>query len=212
MMIFLLLCALLIIGAIVLCSLAWRYWSRQRSLPCPVWMRWLLDPRFSEKPSRRTRKTIELLDITPGMDVLDAGCGPGRLSLPIARMLGDTGRVTAMDIQEGMLAIVRRRAEEEGILTISLLQGGIGEGKLDHNRYDRVLLITVLGEIPDRDSALQEIYAALRPGGMLLIEETIRDPHFQRAGTVRELSVKAGFIERMFDGTRFNYTMLFQKN
>lgn len=171
----------ILILVIIILTIGWRYASQQRSLPCPVWMKWMLDPPFAWM-SGRTRKTIEYLDVTPGMQVLDAGCGPGRVSIPVAKIVSPTGSLTAMDIQEGMLAEVKKRAEKEGISNIRYLQGGIGEGKLGEEQYDRIVMVTVLGEIPDREGAMKEIYGALKPGGILLIEETIRDPHFQKIG------------------------------
>ena len=171
----------------------------------------MLDPPFLKGMSARTRKTIEYLDITPGMDILDAGCGPGRLSIPLAKVTGTSGTVTAMDIQDGMLAEVRKRAERESLTNIRYLLGGIGEGKLDKEQYDRIVMITVLGEIPDRVRAMEEIYRALKPGGMLLIEETIRDPHFQRVQTVRDLFSTFGFVEGGWFGSRFTYTILLKK-
>ncbi len=71
--------------------------------------------------------------------------------------------------------------------------------------------MTVLGEIPDRESALSEIFAALKPGGILSVTEVIFDPHFQRRGTVAELAKAAGFRERAMFGNRFAYTLHFEK-
>jgi len=207
----LLLLFVLFIVLIIFLSLAWRMASTQSSLPCPVWMKWLLDPPSFHKISGRTRKTIEYLDIKPGMEILDAGCGPGRLTIPLAERTGPNGTVTALDIQEGMLAEVRRRAEKESLTNIRYLQGGIGDGKLPKEAYDRIVMITVIGEIPDRDRAMQEIYQALKPGGILLIEETIRDPHFQRTQTIRTMASELGLIERGLFGSRFTYTILFEK-
>jgi len=195
---------------IVILSLGWRFASQRRSLPCPVWMKWMLDPPFSWM-SGRTKKTLKHLNLSSGMQVLDAGCGPGRLSIPMAKLIGPFGTVTAMDIQEGMLEEVKKRADKDGDGNILYLQGGIGEGKLEPERYDRIVMITVLGEIPDRKRAMKEIYGALKSGGLLLIEETIRDPHFQRVKAVRELANETGFVEKVWDGSRFNYTILFEK-
>lgn len=206
-----LLLVIILVLMILLISLAWRFCSEQRSLPCPVWMRWLLDPPFPGGPAPRTRRTISLLDLQPGMEILDAGCGPGRLTVPAAEQVGPAGHVTAMDMQEGMLDLVRSRAAKKGLENISLLRGGIGEGRIPENRFDRVILVTVLGEIPDRDQVADEIFRALKPGGILLIEETIRDPHFQTRATVRELAGRHGFVELGLYPTIFSYTILLRR-
>ena len=73
------------------------------------------------------------------------------------------------------------------------------------------MLITVLGEIPDRDAALNEIFAALKPGGILLVKESLRDPHFQTRSTVTRLAEAAGFIEEEFFGNWFSYTITLEK-
>jgi ubiquinone/menaquinone biosynthesis C-methylase UbiE len=175
-------------------------------------MKWLLDPPGFKRMSGRTRKTIELLDIAPGMNVLDAGCGPGRLSIPIAKIIGpDNGIVTAMDIQEGMLDDVRMRAKKENISNINYIHGGIGEKQLPFNHYDRAVMITVIGEIPGREMAMKDIFNAMKPGGILLVEETIRDPHFQTRSAVLKLTGDHGFIEKGFFGNRFSYTLLLEK-
>jgi ubiquinone/menaquinone biosynthesis C-methylase UbiE len=59
--------------------------------------------------------------------------------------------------------------------------------------FDRAFLVTVLGEIPDRQAALGEIHRALKPGGVLSVTEVLPDPHYQLAGTVRRLAEAVGF-------------------
>jgi len=202
---------IVIIALFFIIALAWRFGSHRYTLPCPVWMKWLLDPTFLGGMSRRTRKTIQHLDLTSGMNVLDAGCGPGRLTIPIATIVGPSGNVTAIDIQEGMLQEVQKRANKENLTNISFVRVGIGEGTLESNYYDRAVLITVLGEIPDQKAALQDIFEALKPGGILLVEETIRDPHFQTRNTVNRLAGTCGFIEKDFFGNRFSYILTLKK-
>ncbi len=201
----------ILIVLVIIIAFAWRFASRRYTLPCPVWMKWLLDPPSSGGVSARTQKTIGLLDARPGMSVLDAGCGPGRLTIPLAQRVGPDGEVTAMDLQDGMLREVQDRARLANLSNIRFLRAGIGEGKLEHDRFDRVVLITVLGEIPDREAALREIFGALRPGGILLVEETIRDPHYQTRSTVTRLAGAAGFIEKEFSGNCFSYILTWEK-
>ena len=202
---------IILIALGIIITIIWRFASRRHVIPCPVWMSGLLDTPFSRGISARTQKTIQRLDLIPGMKVLDAGCGPGRLTLPVAEKVGPHGEVTAIDIQEGMLSQAQERARKAGLTNVRFVRAGLGEGKLERNHFDRAVLVTVLGEIPDREAVLQEIFEALKPGSILLIEETIRDPHFQTRSTVMKLAGAAGFIEREFFGNFFSYTLCLEK-
>jgi ubiquinone/menaquinone biosynthesis C-methylase UbiE len=200
-----------IIALFILVALVWRLASRRHTLPCPVWLRWLVE---LDNPFTRTNRAMVIishLGLKPGMSVVDVGCGPGRLSIPVASQVGQEGRVVALDIQAGMLERARHKAQAAKLGNIEFVHAGVGEGKLGHNRFDRALLVTVLGEIPDRAAALQEIYAALKPGGILSITEIIFDPHFQRRSTVMQLATEARFRQQAFFGNRIAYTLNLEK-
>jgi ubiquinone/menaquinone biosynthesis C-methylase UbiE len=192
-------------------TLTWRMASRRHSLPCPVWLRWMVELDNPFTKTNRAAEIIRHLDLQQGMVVLDAGCGPGRLTIPVARSVGEQGEVVAMDIQAGMLDRVRVKATASEISNIQFLEAGVGEGRLQQFAFDRALLVTVLGEIPNREAALQEIFNGLKPGGILSITEIIFDPHFQRRAKVRQLTDAAGFREKHFFGNRIAYTLLVEK-
>jgi ubiquinone/menaquinone biosynthesis C-methylase UbiE len=192
--------------------LTWRLASRRHSLPCPAWLGWMVEIDNPFTKTNRAADIISHLDLHPGMAVLDAGCGPGRLTIPLAHKLAGQGHVVALDVQEAMLDRVREKASALGLdTTIRFLRAALGEGKLEHNTFDRALLVTVLGEIPDRKAALQELFDALKPGGLLSVTEVIFDPHFQRRSTVCRAAIEAGFREKAFHGARFAYTIHFEK-
>jgi ubiquinone/menaquinone biosynthesis C-methylase UbiE len=188
----------------ILAVFGWRFASR---LPCPVWSRWLveLDNPFTE--ANRSDVIIEHLDLQPGMTVLDIGCGPGRLTIPVAQQVGPQGAVVAIDLQAGMLRRTQERAQAANLSNIRFVVAGVGDGRLEAGLADRALLVTVLGEIPDREAALREVFAALKLGGMLSVTETIFDPHFQRRETVLRLADAVGFREKAFFGNRMAYTL-----
>jgi ubiquinone/menaquinone biosynthesis C-methylase UbiE len=159
----------------------------------------------------RARVIVGLLELVPGMKALDAGCGPGRLTLPLAEALGPQGEVLALDIQEGMLARVREKVGAAGLDNVQFVRAGLGEGKLPRAYFDRAVLVTVLGEIPDQLAALNEVYEALKPGGILSVTEVIFDPHFQRRESVLRVAQSAGFREKNFFGRSLAYTLHLEK-
>ena len=189
----------------------WRVVSHRQSLPCPSWLGWMveMDNPFTE--TNRAAVIIGLLKPQPGMKVLDAGCGPGRLAIPCARALGPQGELTALDLQEGMLARVKEKSSAAGLTNLRFVQAALGQGKLEKDYYDQALLVTVLGEIPDQGAAMQEIYTALKPGGTLSVTEVIFDPHFQSRETVVRVAGTAGFREKGFFGKRLAYTLHLEK-
>ncbi|PKO19639.1 methyltransferase type 11 [candidate division BRC1 bacterium HGW-BRC1-1] len=191
--------------------LTWRFASRRQSLPCPVWLRWMVELDNPFTKTNRAEVIVGLLDLQPGMMVLDVGCGPGRLAVPLGKAVAPTGEVVAMDIQPGMLARARAKAQAAGVDNIRFMEAGAGEGKAGYGQFDRVLMVTVLGEIPDREGALAEVYNALKPGGLLSVTEVIFDPHFQRRSTLTAMAEHSGLRSKAFYGHALAYTQHFEK-
>jgi ubiquinone/menaquinone biosynthesis C-methylase UbiE len=195
----------------LLVAIIWRFASNRQSIPCPVWLRWLveLDNPFTE--SNRANVIVGYLDPKPGMQLLDFGCGPGRLTIPLAEKIGPQGEVMAVDIQPGMLSRAQEKAREAKLNNIRFVQAAAGDGKLGRNQFDQAVLVTVLGEIPGRAAALKEIFEALKPGGVLSVTEVIFDPHFQSREAVIQLANAAGFREKGFFGKKLAYTLHLEK-
>jgi ubiquinone/menaquinone biosynthesis C-methylase UbiE len=197
-------------GAALGAALAWRLIANRRSLPCPSWLSWLLENPLVDTLAGGAG-LLDRAGISPGMRVLDAGCGPGRLTLPAARRVGLKGEVVGLDIQPAMIRRLVRRAEEQNVHNIVPLLGALGTGGLAPNSFDRALLVTVLGEIPNRESALNEIYQALKPGGILSVTEILPDPHYQTQAAVRSLASRAGFRPVEVFGSTLIYTINLEK-
>jgi len=186
----------------------WRLASKRRSLPCPAWLGWMVDNRFARA---RTRRTLAQLELSPGMHVLDGGCGPGRLTVPIAQAVGPEGTVFAIDIQPAMLSRAQAKARDASVSNVTFLLGSLGAGQLPHAAFDRACLVTVLGEIPDKNVALKEIYTSLKPGGFLLVTEVVGDPHYQSLGKVKELAQEAGLQPATHYGNWMAYSIRLDK-
>ncbi len=197
---------LLLLVGIVSIGLSVRWISRRRFVPCPWWLDWLLENPYMETVAS-SKVLVERAGLTPGMAVLDAGCGPGRLTIPAGRRVSPDGEVVAVDFQAEQLQRAQARAAAANVTNVRFVQAGLGEGKLTEAAFDRALLCTVLGEILDREAALVEIFRALKPGGVLSVTEVLPDPHFQGMDTLRALARGAGFAESTVIGHRLAYTM-----
>ena len=201
---YLLLVPLVFVAAIAALWTASRLISRTHPRPCPTSLIWLLDNPFT---TRYHAFILSRLDLAPDLSVLDAGCGPALLTISIARAVGPQGSVVALDVQEGMIQRARAAAAQAGMSNITFLVAGLGQGRLPTASFDRALLVTVLGEIPDRPAALREIYSSLKPGAFLSITEVLPDPDYQPRPKVKSLALQAGFHIRSEFGNWFMFTL-----
>jgi ubiquinone/menaquinone biosynthesis C-methylase UbiE len=145
--------------------------------------RWLQNPRKILGPYVRE-----------GMKVLDIGCGPGFFSIELAQMVGKSGRVIALDLQEGMLRKLRdkiRGTELEECITLHKCEkNSFGLSEL----VDFALAFYVVHEIPDRKRFLNDIRSVLKPSGqVLIVEPPLHASKKDFEGTIRKAQ-DIGFI------------------
>jgi len=139
---------------------------------CPWWLGYLL-----ASPIRRWVENPEEI-LTPhirgGMTVLEPGSGMGFFTIPIARMVGPSGRVVALDIQSRMLEGLRRRAVKAGVdarIETRLVQPeSLGVDDL-RGKVDVVLAFAVVHEMPSADMFFRQVAATLKPDGRVLFAE-----------------------------------------
>lgn len=109
--------------------------------------------------------------IKQGQTVLDVGCGPGTFSLAMAKMVGESGRVIAVDIQEEMLQILRKKAAQQGLESRIFTHKSDSRGIGVFEMVDFALAFYMVHEVPIAEALLKEIASLLKPGGKLLIVE-----------------------------------------
>ena len=110
---------------------------------------------------------LEALDLQPGCRVLDYGCGPGAVALGMAGLVGDSGRVTGVDLNARFVADANRRAEGVPQVSYELVENG--RIPLADDAVDRLLCKNVLEYVPDVRAALAEFRRVLEPGGHVLL-------------------------------------------
>ena len=118
------------------------------------------------------RFTINKSQLRPGHKALDLAGGSGDLTASIAPVVGETGHVTLSDINADMLRVGRDRLLNEGIYKqISVVQANAESLPFPSNHFDRVFISFGLRNVTHKQTALQEMYRVLAPGGQLLVLE-----------------------------------------
>jgi ubiquinone/menaquinone biosynthesis C-methylase UbiE len=175
------------------------WWAASFTINTPL-RRWFHDPRKIVGPY-----------VKPGMTAIDIGCGVGWFSVPMAEMVGERGKVVAVDLQQQMLDMLRRRAEKAGVAD------RIERHRCQQNRLgigveaDFVLIFAMLHEVPDQARLLGEVRACLKAGGKLLLAEPpIHVTRRQFAGEVA-VAERTGF--RIVDRPklRWSHAVLLEK-
>ncbi len=161
---------------------------------CPWWLAYTFDNplrRMVHPPDRILGPYVR-----EGMTALDIGAGFGHFSIGMARLVGESGRVLAADVQEKMLEKMMSRARKAGVaerITPLLCRPGALGLQAD---VDFVLACNVLHEMPDLPGLFAELASRLKPEGAFYIMEPAG--HVGAKAFDRELgaALKAGFKEQ----------------
>jgi len=151
---------------------------------CPWWIGYLL-----ASPVRRWlgQDPVEILSpyVREGMTVLEPGPGMGFFTLPLARLVGHSGRVIAVDLQPKMIENLKRRAAKANLLdridarVTSAETMGIGDLQ---EKVDFTLAFAVVHEFPDAGHFFAEVARASKQNARMLLAEPrghVRDERFQ---------------------------------
>jgi SAM-dependent methyltransferase len=182
-------------------------WWRRNPSACPYGQRfWVEAPH----PFITRARLAEVLQPAAGERILEIGPGTGHYTLDLADAVGREGALEIFDIQQEMLDHTMRRAGEQGLTNVTATRGDATSLPHPDDGFDAVVLIAVLGEIPEREAALAEIKRVLRTGGRLVVGELFGDPHFQGFGGLRGRCEAAGLRFDGRSGPRLGYFARFR--
>lgn len=176
---------------------------------CPWWLAYTFDHRLRNlvhDPVRLFGKYVR-----PGMTVLDVGCGLGFNTLGLAVLVGNSGRVIALDIQQKMLKGTIRRAKrigvEDRIRPLLAQPDSLGLSEKVHF----ALAFYMFHEVPDPPSFMAQVFSCLHGGGRFMIVEP--KFHVSKKGFERALSlaVESGLVLEERPGVNFSRAALFRR-
>ena len=119
---------------------------------------------------RTTADLLERAGIRPGMRCLDMGCGGGDVTCQIALLVGSDGSVVGADIDHEKIDIARKEAAESGLANVEYRLADAIRDPFPPE-FDAVYARFLLTHLPDRDRALETMCHALKPGGILIVED-----------------------------------------
>jgi precorrin-6B methylase 2 len=132
-----------------------------------------------ERPEReqeeRISVMIDALGLKPGMVVADLGAGSGRLTLMMARKVGATGKVLAVDIQREMLDLIADKLNRRNIRNVELVLAEAKSPRLKPASVDLVLMVDVYHELEFPYEMMLEVSRAVKPGGRVVLVEFRRE-------------------------------------
>ena len=128
-----------------------------------------LSYRFRDLFSPRKNILIEA-GIESGFHVLDYGCGPGSYLMPLAELVGTTGKIYALDIHPLAVQMVQGIARKHNLTNVETILSDCDTG-LPGATIDVVLLYDTLHNLHDPIRVLKEVHRVLKPGAILSISD-----------------------------------------
>jgi ubiquinone/menaquinone biosynthesis C-methylase UbiE len=138
---------------------------------CPWWFCFIFD-NFLRKLLHNSEEILRPY-VVEGNTILDIGPGMGYFSIPLARMVGEKGKVIAADIQPEMLEALRRRARRAGVEQQVITHLSKAESLGLDRQFDFVLAFWMVHEVPNHLAFFEEIKSLLKPSGKFLLAEPV---------------------------------------
>jgi ubiquinone/menaquinone biosynthesis C-methylase UbiE len=180
---------------------------------CPWWLGYLLI-----SPLRRIWYNPENVlkpYIHPGMMVLEVGSGMGFFTLPLARLVGESGQVVCVDLQEKMIRALKKRVTRAGLRDRIELRVNTPTSLCIDDlvaKFDFALVFAVAHEVLDARQFFVEIRNSLRRGASLLFSEPAGHVSKQTFESSLETALSLGFRIKDSPKIRGNHTSLWVKD
>jgi ubiquinone/menaquinone biosynthesis C-methylase UbiE len=113
---------------------------------------------------------LKEVGIKTGFHVLDYGCGPGSYIMPLAKLVGESGKIYALDVHSLAIRAVESIAARKRLANVQTILSDCQTG-LQTSSVDVVLLYDILHDLIDANGVLKELYRVLKPKGILSVSD-----------------------------------------
>jgi ubiquinone/menaquinone biosynthesis C-methylase UbiE len=124
---------------------------------------------------QKPEEVIRLMQVSPGMTVVDLGAGTGYFAEYLVNAVGSEGRVLALDVEPKMVDYLRDRAAKARWTTLDAETVPADDPKLAKGSADRILIVNTWHHISDRVPYAAKLSQALEPGGSVLVVDFTAD-------------------------------------
>lgn len=128
--------------------------------------------RLARQASVMASATVAFLTrigVQPGWSCLDVGCGTGQVTVELARLVGEHGRVVGTDIDADALDVARAAARAADVNVTFALADGIAPYERD--AFDLAYSRLMLSHLLEPAAAVRAMAASVRPGGVVAVED-----------------------------------------
>jgi ubiquinone/menaquinone biosynthesis C-methylase UbiE len=115
------------------------------------------------------QRNLEKIPVKEGMVIVDYGCGPGRYTIPMAKLVGPKGKVFAVDLHPLAIKMIKEKAAHESLTNVEAVLVDSYNTGIQSSTIDLILLIDTLPLVKDYNALLGEIYRLLKPNGLMFI-------------------------------------------
>jgi ubiquinone/menaquinone biosynthesis C-methylase UbiE len=161
---------------------------------------------------QRADELIRLLNITAGSHVADIGCHEGYMTFKLGKVVGDAGKVYAVDVDQSKLQKLDNRIGDMKLNNIQTIKGDYDNPKLPPGLLDAVIILDTYHEMDDHDEILQHVKTSLKTGGRLVICEPIAEERRKLSRSVQEGKHELAMAFALEDLAKAGFSISYQKD
>ncbi|MEM0160745.1 MAG: class I SAM-dependent methyltransferase [Candidatus Parvarchaeota archaeon] len=115
---------------------------------------------------------LKSIGIGTDMTVIDVGCGPGYYTIPAAKLVGNSGKVYALDIYKKVPAIIKNKMAIENLKNIDIIIKNAEDTGIENNSVDFEIMFGFIHSLSGIDGIIREMRRILKVNGIMAVQKT----------------------------------------